>query len=58
MFVLLHTDYIMTSSQQTEGPLETRTDEGEQAAQQPTTSEEAATSPQPIEDQGIDHPGI
>ena len=38
--------------------METGTDEGEQAAQQPTTSEEVATSPQPMEDQGIDHPGI
>ena len=45
----------MASSQQTEGPAETG--EGEQAPHQLATSEEAPTSPQPMEDQGIDHPG-
>ena len=57
-----HTDYgfltlTMAFSQQTEGPAETRTGEEEQAPQQLATSEEASTSPQPMEDQGIDHPG-
>lgn len=47
----------MASSQQTEGPAETRTGEEEQAPQQLATSEEASTSPQPMEDQGTDHPG-
>ena len=47
----------MAFSQQTEGPAETRTDEEEQAPQQLATTEETSTSPQPMEDQGMDHPG-